>query len=635
MTITSRRTALRLGTAFAALLGLGSTAKAQETALLAVSPAASLRPDILMTGAINREGLDLSGSWAYSKDLYQTGKTDILGWAAAPRAQRFRDVNVAVEEAKDKYTFFEYDMDRGPRMTLPGAWNAAEPELRYYDGLIWFQRTFDSKPLNGQRAFLRFEAVNYLTEVYVNGQKVGTHEGGFTPFTFEVTKFLRGGENQITLGVDSTHGEHTVPPKVTDWDIYGGVTRPIRLIRTPATYIDDSYVRYTEAGRIVATVRLNGPDAGGKPVSLSIAALKLTSTATTDASGEARFDLKAPKGLKLWAPDAPTLYEVTLTTGDDSLTDRIGFRTIAVKGTQVLLNGQPIFLRGICLHEEEFGATPARRITKDTARALLTEVKTGLNGNFVRLSHYPHSEVTTRLCDEMGLMVWSEIPVYWSVGFGDAKAFEVARRMMAENVLRDRNRAAVVIWSVGNETPSTPARNHFMGTLADDARAMDPSRLISAALLVHKKKVDGVLEATIDDPLVAKLDIMSANTYTAWYGNDRLEDVPPQRWKAPVEKPLIFSEFGADALAGYHPDDRRKYSEEFQADFYRATLANADTVPFLAGLSPWILKDFQTPRREHPVYQKGWNRKGLVSETGVRKQAFGVLADYYRAKAAK
>jgi beta-glucuronidase len=309
------------------------------------------------------------------------------------------------------------------------------------------------------------------------------------------------------------------------------------------------------------------------------------------------------------------------------LDDRIGFRTVEVRGTQILLNGKPIFLRGISMHEEELGNNPVRAITPAAARALLSEVKTGLNGNFVRLAHYPHSEVMTRMADELGLLVWSEVPVYWRVNWDNPATLMAARAQLREEILRDRNRAAIILWSVANETPVGDARNAFLRTLIGDVRALDDSRLVTAALLSGRK---GNVQ-TIDDPLVNDLDVMAVNTYNGWYTPDALADVPNLEWRSPVDKPLIFSEFGADALAGYHDAAAapHKYSEEYQAEYYRQTLAMAAKVPFLAGMSPWILKDFRSPRRQHPVFQQGWNRKGLISETGMRKAAFFVLAAEY------
>jgi len=598
--------------------------------------AQDLRPAFLLTASQSRDSQDLSGQWTYSKDLYRTGLTDINGWVAKSRMQRHRDIDVAALEARGGTDFFEFDLDRGPIINVPGAWNAADPTLRYYDGLIWFQRKFTSKPLGGGRAFLRFEAVNYRAYVYLNGKEIGRHEGGFTPFVLEVTDALRAGDNRLTVGVDSTHDARTIPTPITDWDLYGGITRPVRLITTPATFIDDATLNLRPDGRIAGEVRLQGPRAAGQRVSVAIGALA-SASAVTDAQGRAVFDIKAPAALERWTPEKPTLYDVRFSAaGDgvqDAVRDRMGFRTIAVKGSQILLNGKPIFLRGISLHEEEFGPNPARNMTESASRALLHEIKHGLHANYVRLSHYPHSETTVRLADEMGLLVWSEIPVYWTVDWDNPAVLKKALAMQAETVYRDRNRTSVILWSVGNETPVSSPRTRFHSAMADNVRALDPTRLISAALLVERHADGGKDVMAIQDPLVDKLDVLAVNTYAGWYGNDTLAALAGLQWQVPADRPLVLSEFGADALAGYHDDGgKRKFSEEYQAEYYRQTLAMADRIPTLRGMSPWILKDFRSPRREHPVFQNGWNRKGIMSETGVRKQAFGVLADYYDKK---
>ncbi len=591
----------------------------------------NLRPALLLTGQ-RTEVQDLSGRWTYSKDYYRTGLTDINGWVAKSRMQRHRDVDIAAEEAKPGTGFFEFDLDRAPGMQIPGAWNAAEPELRWYDGLIWFQRRFDVPASKaGTRSFLRFEGVNYRAYVYLNGKEVGRHEGGFTPFVLEVTEALRASGNRLVVGVDSKHDAQSIPGEITDWDLYGGITRPVKLIQTPATFIDDATLRLTDAGRLVGSLQLNGTQAANAPVSVQIDGLNLKAQATTDAKGEARFDIPAPATLKRWSPESPQLYAVRFTAGTDAVNDRIGFRTLAVKGADILLNGKPVTLRGVSIHEEELGSNPARRLTESAARALLNEVKTGLNGNYVRLSHYPHNETMLRVADELGLIVWSEIPVYWTVDWDNPAVLLKARRQQAETIYRDRNRAALALWSVGNETPVADNRTRFHAALAATVRELDPSRLISAALLVEREG-DTV---RIADPLLPHLDVMAVNTYAGWYGNDSLADLQKLRWALPTDKPLVISEFGADALAGHHDlgAEPRKWSEEFQAAYYRATLKMVSSIPNLRGLSPWVLKDFRSPRREHPVFQNGWNRKGLISETGQRKQAFDVMAEHYRVQA--
>jgi len=234
----------------------------------------------------------------------------------------------------------------------------------------------------------------------------------------------------------------------------------------------------------------------------------------------------------------------------------------------------------------------------------------------------------------MGLLVWSEIPIYWRVAFDNPEVLAKARHMLAENIERDRNRASIIIWSIANETPISDARNHFLFTLADDVRRLDPSRLVSAALLNGRRTVDGHAEMTISDPLVTKVDVLAINTYNGWYTDDRLADVPSIIWVVPADKPLIFSELGADAKAGFRdPQTLRKESEDYQAEYFRQTLKMADKIPTLVGMSPWVLKDFRSPRRQHPLFEAGWNRKGMISETGERKQAFAVLADYYAKRA--
>lgn len=615
----------KLITAFWIFLGALACQPALAQAQPQPDQADSLRPAFLLTGAQFRDRQDLSGQWTYSKDLYRTGLTDINGWVAKSRMQRARDVDVAAVEARGGVDFYEFDMDRGPLINVPGAWNAAAPELRYYDGLIWFQRKFDARLEAGKRAFLRFEAVNYRAYVYLNGKEVGRHEGGFTPFVLEVTDALRAGDNRLVVGVDSSHDAQSIPTFITDWDLYGGITRPVSLVTTAATFIDDATLTLRPDGRIAGEVRLQGPQAANQQVEVAIGALA-TARVVTDASGRAAIDLPAPRGLDKWTPEKPTLYDVRLSAAGDVLRERMGFRTIAVQGSQILLNGKPLVLRGISLHEEEFGPNPARNMTPQASRALLHEIKHGLNGNYVRLSHYPHSETTVRLADEMGLLVWSEIPVYWTVDWDNPAVLRKALAMQAETIYRDRNRASVILWSVGNETPVSPSRTRFHGAMADNVRALDPTRLVSAALLVERKGD----ELAIQDPLIDKLDVLAVNVYAGWYGPDTLDDIAKLHWNVPADRPLILSEFGADALAGHRGQGLKKFTEEYQAEYYRKTLAMADRIPTLRGLSPWILKDFRSPRREHPVFQNGWNRKGILSETGVRKQAFGVLAGYYR-----
>lgn len=605
--------------------------RAAAAALFAfgLSPAAAQSAsDPILASADMRSGIDLDGPWHWSIDPFRDGEGGFQGGKPGAGHRRYDEIDTTAAMKADPKALYEYDMDRSPVAQLPQSFVTLSPQMRYYNGLVWFQRHFTAHPEPGKRAFIRFGAVDYRAKVYLNGKLVGEHEGGFTPFAFDVTRLLRDGDNQVTVGADSERTKSDVPPVVTDWENYGGITRPVRLIFTPETFVDDEWVRLARDGHIATTVKLDGPESANAPVRVEIPALGLSLSGRTGADGSWTGEAGAPRSLHRWSPESPTLYDVKVSGGGDVVRDRVGFRTIEVRGTDILLNGKPIFLRGIDIHAEEFGDNPTRNITPEAARALLTEAKQGLHANFVRLAHYPHPETMLRAADELGLLVWSEIPVYWMVDFANPKTLETALRMQTESILRDRNRASIIIWSVGNETPTNDARNAFLRGLVANARRLDDTRLVSAALLSGRK---GDVQ-TIDDPLGGDLDVLAVNTYNGWYTPDPLSKVPDIEWRSIYNKPLIFSELGAGALAGYHdnPANPHKFSEEFQADYYRATLKMISKIPFLRGISPWILKDFRSPRRQHPIYQQGWNRKGLESPTGVHKEAFDVLADYYR-----
>lgn len=265
-----------------------------------------------------------------------------------------------------------------------------------------------------------------------------------------------------------------------------------------------------------------------------------------------------------------------------------------------------------------------RAHSKEDALKLLGWAK-DLNANMVRLTHYPHNENMTKMADSLGLMVWSEIPVYWALNFESDKVLEKATTQLEEMITRDKNRASVIIWSVGNETPVNPTRTQFMKELIQTTRNLDKTRLVSAALQVHNK--DGVF--IIDDRLGEFTDIVSVNEYIGWYGG-LPDEAQKAEWKVKYDKPLFFSETGAGAKGGFHADKRTRWSEEFQVWFYEEQIKMMKRMPDnYSGIAPWVLTDFRSPRRNHPEYQEGWNRKGLIDEIGNKKKAFYVLKAYY------
>jgi beta-glucuronidase len=230
----------------------------------------------------------------------------------------------------------------------------------------------------------------------------------------------------------------------------------------------------------------------------------------------------------------------------------------------------------------------------------------------------------------MGIMVWSEIPVYWTIDWGNESTYKNAEDQLTAMINRDKNRANIIIWSVANETPVSDARNLFLLNLIVKARELDNTRLISAALEKHTISDNPPLFA-VEDPFAQYVDVLSFNQYLGWY--DGLpEKCSRSNWTIKFEKPVIISEFGGDAKFGYHADKDTRWSEEFQEELYTRNLEMLDKIPQLRGLTPWILTDFRSPRRLLPGIQDGWNRKGLFSDIGEKKKAFFILQDFYNKK---
>ncbi len=324
--------------------------------------------------------------------------------------------------------------------------------------------------------------------------------------------------------------------------------------------------------------------------------------------------------LRLWSPEDPYLYDVTVSYNEDTVSDRVGFREIKVKGREILLNGQSIFLKGISAHED---STDNGRALTDEERIENIRLAKELGCNFMRVAHYPHHERMAKLADEMGIMLWEEIPVYWAIRFEREETYEDAHNQLAELIERDYNRASVIIWSVGNENADTDSRLSFMKGLADYAHETDPSRLVSAACLVDEA------ENRIADRLADSLDIIGVNEYCGWYSPD-FERLPALMKNSDPDKPVIITEFGADAMRGNTGDPDRKGTEEYQALVYERQLDTLLKIDYVKGISPWILYDFRCPRRTS-IIQKYYNRKGLLDETKTyRKPAFYVLQKYYR-----
>jgi len=548
----------------------------------------------------------LNGIWQYAVDQYDT----------CLRQKWF------LEKYVDDNGFtlpVDYTFDQWPVINLPVCWNVLEPEYHIYDGSMVFTRKFMYKPAcANEKVMLRIGAANYICRVFLNGSYVGMHRGGSTPAFWDITDFLIEGSNRIIIAVDSTRRSEQVPTENTDWFNYGGIYRDIELIRLPELYIKNFAVGLAPGsgfGRIFVKVQMS-EKVSGEGV-LHIDELNLNSKIQiTDGIA----DVEITASPRLWSPEDPKLYHVSLTCFGDTVSDDIGFREIRVEGRKIFLNGKELFLRGISCHEDS--VSNGKALTDDERKENIRLAKE-LGCNFMRVAHYPHHENMAKLADQMGILLWEEIPVYWAIKFDREKTYQDAENQLKEMITRDQNRASVIVWSVGNENADTDERLQFMSSLAICAKKMDPYRLISAACLVDSDK------NVIADRLIRYLDIIGINEYCGWYTPD-FRKLPQLMENSDPDKPVIITEFGADAMRGHHGTIDDKGTEECQAEIYRKQINVLRNIPYIKGMTPWILYDFRCPRRTSYL-QNYYNRKGLLDETKTyKKPAFYVLQKYYR-----
>jgi beta-glucuronidase len=560
-------------------------------------------------GLINTAGRDaesLNGKWNFAADWYDTCR----------RAHWYKEVTIKSGNPMP----VDWDWEGWERITVPACWNMEKPELLYFEGTGVYTRTFRYIPKTaGERLILRFEGAAYNTCVFVNGGFAGSHDGASTPFNVDITELVKT-DNRIVVTVDARRSPLRIPMDNTDWFLYGGVYRDVLLYRLPQEYIKDWFVRLAPDGGIDADVYIAG--AAGGAVRVEIPELGVKAEAPVQ-NGKAAFHIAAKP--ERWSPQNPKLYDVIISlsanggAARDKTQDRIGFREIAVRGTDIFLNGEKIFLKGICVHEDHFslGKTTSEDIIRQTIRDLKA-----MNGYYLRLAHYPPDARFAKIADEEGVLLWEEIPVYWAVAFDNSATYADAENQLAELVLRDRNRASVIIWSVGNENADTDSRLAFMSGLVKKARELDPTRLVSAACLINH------IDLKIEDRLAEVLDVIGINEYYGWYDPD-FSKLPKILANSAPGKPVVITEFGGDARSGQRGTADDLWTEDKQRDLYERQTAVLRQCPYIAGTTPWILYDFRCPRRLNR-YQEGFNRKGLIdANRTTRKPAFEVMRRFY------
>ena len=579
-----------------------------------------LDKDPQINNILNRNKISLNGKWNYIIDVQEVG---YYNYRMNPNKNGF----FKNEKPKNPQDLIEYDFDKSPEMEIPSDWNTIDEKLFFYEGTVWFKKAFNYNKKPEKKAFLYFGAVNYEAIVYVNQNLVGRHIGGFTPFNFDITDKLNQGENYIVIKVNNQRKPENIPSLIFDWWNYGGITRDVYIIET-----DNIFIQYYSL--LLDKKEINGPNnilfnaelnlnISDKIIEVSIPELKIKQKFTS-LNGKFSGVIKVNE-IILWSPENPKIYNIDLIFENKTLKDEIGFRIIETSGKKILLNGKPIFLRGISIHEEKYNGGGRANSIED-ARKLLGWAKE-LECNFVRLAHYPHNEYMVREAEKMGIMVWSEIPIYWGISWENNNTFQNANNQLANMIRRDINRVNIIIWSIANETPKIIERDKFLSKLAKQARYLDSTRLISMAMQPQRKDRNNFI---LEDNMNEYVDIISINQYLGWY--NKIKNFNRISLKIPYNKPIIITEFGGGAKYGYHGNENKRWTEEFQKNVYINNLQLLEKIDGLVGTSPWILKDFRSPRRVLNGIQDYYNRKGLFSDKGEKKEAFFVMKEWYNKK---
>jgi len=582
-----------------------------------------------------RNKLDISGIWDFQTDPDEIGAEN--GWFNGLPESR--------------------------PMAVPGSWNEQYEDIFNYFGLSWYvKRTYIPQSWKGDRFYIRVGSANYFGTVYVNGEEVGSHEGGHLPFEFDITDLVKwDAENVIAISVENELKPTRVPsgnmgggmeaasimmgyPATTfDFFPFAGLHRPVVLYSVPQVHIEDITVvtgYEGDEGWVQVKTQINGTNSKGN--------LLLTGG---DQSVEAHIEFKngfAEATLKvpaahLWSDKDPYLYDLTIATDKDRYSLKVGIRTIEVHGGQVLLNGEPVQLNGYGRHEDFYASGKGLNLplmVKDYQLMRWT------GANSYRTSHYPYSEEEMMLADREGFLIIDEIPAV-SLQFDNpenmAERYRMCIQQIDELVTRDKNHPSVVMWSVANEPMPPDMMARFTGGEVDEVKDQGSKEFLHN-LVAHARQLDPTRLVTIVGVMggptewLETCDVTCINRYWGWYfkggeldaGFVMLDQELDDLWDV-LGKPIIVAEFGADTQPGLHGHPAVMWTEEYQAEFIRGYLEIASRKDFVAGMQVWNFADFAAVQSIMRV--GGMNMKGVFTRARQPKMAAHVLREFWETRA--
>lgn len=517
----------------------------------------------------------------------------------------------------------------GRKVVVPSCWNH-DLELYHYEGLAWYSTTFTT---NCETAQLVFHAITGQAEIYVDGEHVVSHYGGFTPFDI-VLKKLTPGRHVLAVSVDNTHDTlNTIPLARVDWFHYGGIIRSVELYELHDAWIQSHRIDYTlnesltsAALSIAMQIENLHPDTKTEMLRVLMGDVVLyEKEVRLNGITNIQLDKINIENIALWGIGQPNLCEITLDIGSDAVTERIGFRDIRVSGQSILLNGEEIYLKGVNRHEDhpDWGfAVPFKLNKKDM------DIIKQLGCNTIRGSHYPNSEAFLDLCDQEGILFWEEIPLwgYPEEALQNQLVHDRAETMLQEMILRDYHHPSIFVWGLHNEIDTrTQAGLKLTERLAKKARSLDKSRPITFA--THHP---------LDDICLPYADIISVNKYNGWYEGDlpSWEEFLVKLEERLISigqhsKPVIMSEFGAGGIYGETSFEAPKWTENYQEKYLTYTLDLFYKHPKIVGTYIWQYCDIRTAREMELHRPRSFNNKGIVNEYRRPKMAYWAVQKLY------
>jgi beta-galactosidase len=551
-------------------------------------------------------------------------------------------------------------------INLPHSWNsqdATDNEPGYRRSASWYKKNLVIESIDANKDYqLYFEGSNITTKVYVNGKEAGTHVGGYIGFTIDITKFINVGKNEVLVRVDNSYNIDVIPSQKSDFFIYGGITRDVWLLALAKNHIDN--------------IKITTPKVSEKSASLSVLATvknvknleglsylaqltnpkgKVVSTKKGTLSGqETSIIFNEIKNPELWDINKPNLYSVSVSVLEngkiiDKIEDKVGFRWFEFKENgPFLLNGKRVLIRGTHRHEEHAGVGAA--MSNEQHRKDMESIKE-MGANFVRLAHYPQDPEIYKACDELGLLVWDELP-WCRGGLGNETWQSNTKNMLSEMIQQNFNHPSIIIWSLGNEMnwmpdfpngDNTEKTNIFLTELNDISHKLDPSRKTAIRKYEEGSKI---------------VDVFSPSIWSGWYsGSYKSYKKAVDKYKVDY-KHFIHAEYGGDSQVGRHTENPitgegvikvegweeaivqskganiaqiGDWSESYIVDLFDWHLNVAENDPTFVGNVQWAFKDFGTPLRPEDDIPY-MNQKGLVDRNGNPKDAYYVFKSYWSDK---